>query len=54
LKTISIPIYTPERMEELGQRVKNAVQMAVTARQEATQLLEDAKRQVEDMILANR
>lgn len=51
LKTVQIPIFKTERMNELGEMIKAKVNEATETQQSAKQLLEDAKRRVEDMIL---
>jgi restriction endonuclease S subunit len=51
LRTVKIPIFEMAKMNELGEIIKAKVNEATETRQSAKQLLEDAKRRVEDMIL---
>jgi hypothetical protein len=54
LRRVPIPIFEKERMDELGEHVKNKVNEARRASEDAQQLLEEAKRRVEKMILGEK
>lgn len=52
LRSVQIPILERERMNELGELIKAKVTEATETLGSAKQLLDDAKRRVEDLILA--
>lgn len=51
LQKISIPIFGKDRMDELGEQIKQTVNQAYQMQQEAKRLLEEATHKVEEMIL---
>ncbi len=51
LNKVLVPIFETERMNQLGDRVRECVESAYHAEQEAKRLLEQAKRRVEEMVL---
>jgi restriction endonuclease S subunit len=51
LRTVKIPILETVRMNALGEMIKAKINEATETQQSAKQLLEDAKRRVENMIL---
>jgi len=53
LKQVPVPVFEPERMSEIGNKVKERVETAYQAEQEAHRLLEKAKQRVEEMVLGD-
>lgn len=51
LKRVPVPIFRPQRMNEIGDKVQELVEAAYRAEREAKRLLEEAERRVEEMIL---
>lgn len=50
LRTIPIPLFAPEQMNETGERLKNKIHRAFDAQQQSKHLLNTAKRGVESAI----
>jgi len=54
LRKVPVPIFEPERMNRIGDRVQELVEAAYQAEQEANRLLEAAKGRVEEMVLGKQ